>query len=432
MAVMPKLVTATLGENGLRVIAQPLGSRMTASIAIAFPAGSWYETRETNGSSHFLEHMIFRGGKKYANEELVTAAIAGAGADTNAYTSDEFVSYHIIGIPSGAIEVGFDVLSDMILYGRISDEAIGSERDAILQELAEANDNVQERAESALRNVLYADSPLRWDILGPKENILRFSHEDLSRFRDQHYVGEGAVLAVAGDVESGKVFHLAERYFGRLPQRAVHRPHMAPFTPEDPCKRIAYSSLPREQTWIFVSVPAPKRNDPDVPACEVLSSALGGHMGARLFLNARSKLGLAYSIWAYHDPSAHHGFLQCYTGVDPANATAAVRAIVDTCLSMTDITAGECERTRNFVAGQRMRILESTHGVATHLAESTVCDSRIRSIGDHVTECDRVAPQDVQALAEELFQPEYFKVALAGPVTDATIAEILERVPELS
>lgn len=430
MARKPRPVTTVL-DNGLAVVVQPMPWLESASVRIAFRAGSRYETRETSGIAHFLEHLFFRGGERYRTAHAIQGAVEGVGGDWNALTGRETVEYVLL-IPARNVRLAFDVLADMVRSTRLDARVIELERGAVLQELADARDDLLDRAELTLRGLLFTDSPLAWDVKGTRENIRRFVHDDFAQYRRAHYVASDAALVVAGGVSSSRVFRDAERFFGFLPETSLMRSTIAPCVLREGSDPVATFPLSREQVLILMGAVAPEGNSAQEAACAVLAAALGDGGNSRLYRELRTRHGLAYHTEAAYTADVDYGLFTLFALVDPQNTVEAASVMAATCRSLTRRLLSDEDRLRakRFIAGSRMRNCESAEHVSDYLMVDQLAYGAPTTFRQYVHEYDHTTSEEVRAVARDLFRHGRLKLALAGAVTPEMIEQIRETTPE--
>src|SRR3989339_1895151 len=194
----------TVFENGLRVITQEIPSTSAVTVLVLAGAGSRYETKEINGISHFLEHMFFKGAKKYPDAKSVSAAIDAVGGDFNAFTGKEYAGYYVK-VAEKNKNTALDVLSDMLLYSKFDNTEIDKERRVILEEYNMYQDTPMYQVGWDFEKLLFGDQPLGWDQIGLKEVILRVTHDDFKNYQNKLYRPDNIVITVAGEIQEEKV-----------------------------------------------------------------------------------------------------------------------------------------------------------------------------------------------------------------------------------
>eukprot|EP00047_Mylnosiga_fluctuans_P011951 m.23921 g.23921 ORF g.23921 m.23921 type:complete len:457 (-) comp3949_c0_seq2:103-1473(-) len=215
----PKLTTL---KNGLRVATQETPFK-TATYGLFVDAGSRFETPETNGTAHFLEHLAFKGTKKRTQYDL-ELEVERMGALMNAFTSREQTVYFMKAHTADS-ELVLDFLSDIMLNSQFHNEAVEMERKTILTEMKFVNYQKEELVLDNLHYVAFRDTPLGWPILGPEENVKRIMRKDLNDYIARYYRGPRMVFVASGGVRHDDMVALADRYFGALPAADIVPPY---------------------------------------------------------------------------------------------------------------------------------------------------------------------------------------------------------------
>ncbi|KAI0508048.1 hypothetical protein KFK09_014182 [Dendrobium nobile] len=213
--LFPQVRLSTL-PNGIRVVTQaaPASSLHMASIGVWIDAGSRFETPGTNGTAHFLEHMIFKGTRRRTSQSL-EEEIENLGARLNAYTSREQTTF-FADVQSKDIAVAVDVLADILQNSRFPEHAIKRERGVILREMEEVQGQMEEVIFDYLHAAAFYKHPLGDTILGPEENIQAISRVDLQKYISSHYAGPRMVVSAAGAIKHDEVVNLVHRLFTKF------------------------------------------------------------------------------------------------------------------------------------------------------------------------------------------------------------------------
>ena len=165
--------TTTVLESGLRVITAPLRDTRTVTVIVFVSAGSKYETKQTNGISHFLEHLCFKGTEKRPTPLLVSQAFDELGAENNAFTTEEYTGYYVKADAKHVATI-VELVADLYLNSTLPDDEIQKEKGVVIEEINLYNDQPTYHAEDLITDLLYGDQPAGWEVLGTKQNIRRF------------------------------------------------------------------------------------------------------------------------------------------------------------------------------------------------------------------------------------------------------------------
>src|SRR4051812_23643137 len=197
MATVPQLTTLS---NGLRVLTTTVPTAQAASIAFFVGIGSRGETPRTNGLSHYLEHMLFKGTEGRPTAQLISQAIEGAGGSLNAYTTHELTCYWN-NVPFEAAGTGIAVVADMIQHSLNAQEEIDRERTVVQQEIRRSYDTPSSWVGELIGRATFGDQPIGWPVAGSLETVEGMQRADFIEHMERFYTAENAVFSVAGNVQ---------------------------------------------------------------------------------------------------------------------------------------------------------------------------------------------------------------------------------------
>jgi len=289
--------------NGVTVLAVPMPQLASASVAIFIRAGSRDESADKAGVSHFLEHMAFKGTNTRTVQALNFAA-ESLGADMNAYTDKDATCYHLEGLGDHVPQM-LALLADIVLQSTFPADELEREREVILQECTEYEEDPQHLAFKLLDEALWGTHAMGRPIIGTPETIAALTRDDIVGHVRRHYVGERIVVAAAGCFDVDAFLAQAEALFGGVPSagaRAVAQPpgHLG----SAKARRLPGVS----QTYIDIAWTVPSRGEhPSI--ADLAATLFGGGMSAPLVDAVRERLGLAYSVSATSDIGDVHGAL---------------------------------------------------------------------------------------------------------------------------
>ncbi|KXT07844.1 hypothetical protein AC579_1883 [Pseudocercospora musae] len=206
---------STTLSNGFTIATEYSPYAQTSTVGVWIDAGSRAETDKTNGTAHFLEHLAFKGTQKRSQSQL-ELEIENMGGHLNAYTSRENTVYYAKSFNSD-VPQSVDILADILQNSKLENSAIERERDVILREQEEVDKQLEEVVFDHLHATAFQNQPLGRTILGPKENILSISRDDLTNYIKTNYTADRMVLVGAGGVPHEQLVKLAEQYFGNIP-----------------------------------------------------------------------------------------------------------------------------------------------------------------------------------------------------------------------
>src|SRR3989344_9432869 len=204
-------------DSGLRLVIIPMESTKTATVLVMVGTGSKYETKEINGISHFLEHMMFKGTEKRPNKLDISKELDGIGAAYNAATSKENTWYYAKASVK-KIDIVMDVVFDIFLNSKLDESEVVLERGVIVEELNMYRDTPQRHIYDLFEKLLYGDQPAGWDIGGNNETVMNMKKEKLVDYFNTHYTASKTVVSIAGNVDPEEIKSKVEGHFKNIRQ----------------------------------------------------------------------------------------------------------------------------------------------------------------------------------------------------------------------
>ena len=413
--------------NGLRVILAPLPAFRSVTAIILCGAGSRYETAQTNGVSHFLEHMFFKGTNRRPTSSDISHALDEIGADYNAFTGKENTGYHIKAA-SQHLPLICDMLSDMLWNSKFDESEIEKERGVIIEEINLYEDTPIRRVAEIYEQVLWGDQPLGWDIGGRKEVIRTLTKRNFADYISARYVPNNMVLAIAGDFRRGEAIKLVEKHFG------AHKPaEVAGFLPvseaqKKPQLKVIYKKT--DQAHLVVGFRGLKLGHSDRYNAAILATILGGGMSSRLFVTVREKRGLAYYVRADHESYLDTGTLSAAAGVDLRRIDDALAVILAefVAIAKKKVEARELKKAKEYVKGRVILAWEDSRTVAIGYGADELLERRIRSLDEYLKRIDEVRSEDVLRVAQFLVTNSNLNLAVIGPFKDSEKFEKILKV----
>jgi predicted Zn-dependent peptidase len=413
--------TRTVLPNGLRLLMTPMSGMRSASIAFFFSVGSRYEPSQIAGISHFIEHMLFKGSKRYPSAKLLSEAIEGVGGMFNGSTGKELTCY-TARIPGEYLPHVLEVLADMVRYPLIDAAEVEKERAVIIEEISASQDDPQELGGLAIEEQMWPNLPLGRDDAGTIETVSTMQRQQLLDHMDQFYRPNGLVISIAGNIDTQQVQHLVERLFSDWQPGKL--PNWTPCPPPHKATPVRIITKDTEQTTINLATFGTAYGTTDYYPLMVANGLLGDGMSSRLFQSIREEQGLAYDIGSYFNSYRETGNLVISGGVDPERSGQAISAIVAELEKLRTIAvpADELERIKAYVRGGFLLGMEGTQQVASWLGSQECLYNRIHEIDEIIAHVDAVTAQDVQHVAKTCFAPDWRRLVIVGPEKDQRTA----------
>ena len=285
-AAADEAVVATLG-NGVRVVVFRLPQLATVAVSVFVRSGSQHESARQNGISHFIEHMAFKG-TRTRDCQQVNLDAERLGAEVNAHTDKDHTAFHVRGLARDALAF-LRMLGDVVRHGTFPEAELERERQVILNEFAEDEDDAMATAFKLFDRACYGEHPVARPVIGSRANLRRFTRLELVDWVQRQYTGANTVVGVAGDVDPGQVAAAAQEVFGDM-LRGADNVIAAP----DYVGGIRSRRLPGcSQVHAVLGFPIPAL--PDEHHAFVVAAALFGEgMSSPLLDRLRERRGLVY------------------------------------------------------------------------------------------------------------------------------------------
>lgn len=403
--------------NGLRVVTSRMPHTRSVSVAFFVGAGSRYETDELAGVSHFLEHMLFKGTRRRPTAREIAEEIEGIGGVMNAATDKELTVYWAK-VGDQHFSRCLDVLSDALLNSTLQSEEIEKERLVILEELAMTEDSPGDLVGLLIDDVLWPAQPLGRDVGGSKGSVAAITRDEVVAYVERQYTPENTVLAVAGNLEHGRVVDEAAQHLADWPR--------APFGTWFPAtngrveRRAALKSKRTEQAHVCLAVNGFSSSHPDRYALDVLNAVLGEGMSSRLFLEVRERLALAYDVHSYVSHFRDAGSAVIGAGVDPKKLKPTIEAILAELDRLHEgVPTAELHKAKEFIKGRMQLRMEDTRAVSSWLGAQELLKGEILTVDDVLGIVDRVSQDDLKRVAADIFQRDRLHLAVVGPYKSA-------------
>jgi predicted Zn-dependent peptidase len=388
--------------------------RESLALGIWIKVGGRHETIQNKGISHFLEHIAFKGTKKYSCREI-KESIEGIGGSLNGFTSEELTCY-LVKIPADSLELTLNVLSDMVINPTLPNSEIEKEKTVILEEIKMYKDQPQSYVYELLDALLWPNQPIGLPIIGTFESVSRTTRQDLLLFKQQFYTPENIVVSAAGKVDFNKLTKLVTKIFSYKKEQKSSLFDKAKEKQDYPKLKIFHKDT--EQTHLALGFHSFRRDHHLRHALGMLHIILGANMSSRLFNELREKRGLAYEIGTQVKRFQDTGAFMVHAGIDNHKVTETIKLILNELVKTKHklLSTDEFKRAKEFYLGQLMLALEDTLEHMLWIGEYTATLDRTYYLEDIIKEVNRVTREDIRKVARQIFTPQKINLALIGPL----------------
>jgi len=412
-------IARTEFTSGLRVVSERMPSVRSVALGFWVLAGSRDEPPPISGSSHFLEHLLFKGTRTRSARDIADAFDA-VGGEVNAFTAKEYTAFYAR-VRDRDLAMAVDHLSDMVQDSVLRSSDVDAERQVILEEINVHEDTPDDLVHDLFTETLWPGHPLGRPVLGTKQSIQAAGREQIRRYYRKHYVPSNVVVVAAGNLRHEELLDRIRRTMhpGRVRAsgpsawslRAAGRAPTA-------SGRSVVRKRKTEQAHICVGTSGLPRTDQDRFAFGVVNAAIGGGMSSRLFQEVREKRGLAYSVYSYHSMYAEAGVFCAYAGTTPGRmreVLSILRGELDD-VAERGLSSDEFERAKGHMKGSLVLSLEDPGGRMSRLGKSEMGHGETLTVNQLLRRIEAVTPDDARRVAERvLSQP--MTVTVLGPFT---------------
>jgi len=409
------VATRTL-KNGMKVLVQSDHSIPNVALYIFYRIGSRNEHPGTTGLSHFFEHMMFNGAKKYGPGEFDKVMEANGG-ENNAYTNQNTTVYQDW-FPRSALPLIFDIEADRIQYLQFDPKKITSEREVVASErrLRTDNDNGGLLDEQLWATAFIAH-PYQWPVVGWMSDIEHWTMEDLKHHFEMGYSPNNATMVVVGDVTSDEIFQLCEKFIEPIPTHAPPPP-VTTVEPEQLGERRLAVHKTAELPLLMIGYHVPQTNNPDFYALNILRTVLFQGESSRMYQRLVDKDQIALDVSAFvqpsFDPTLAIVVAQPKQGIDPAKCETAIYEEFDKAKSAL-ISDQELEKAKNIRLVEFYHQMRTINGRANTIGTYEVFFGDYSRLFDAAKNYSAVTKEDVQRVAKQYFVANNRTVATLLP-----------------
>ncbi|MFA6307152.1 MAG: pitrilysin family protein [Patescibacteria group bacterium] len=408
--------------NQLEVVAAPIDGAKTVTVLVMAATGSRFENKGNSGISHFLEHMFFKGTVKRSTTLEISSALDRVGGEFNAFTGKEYTGYYVK-VEAGHLELALDVLSDILLNSKFSEEEISREKGVIIEELNMYRDNPLIYIEDLFEQCLYGDTPAGRDTIGTKATILGLNRRKILDYVATQYSSDKTIISLAGGLKPGAV-KLVDKYFNNFFKKDYREKLKTNDEQARPKLNLFYK--PTDQAHLSLGVRTYNYGDKNEIIAKIISLILGGTMSSRLFTELRERRGLAYYVRTNNEPYTDSGYLTTQAGVPIGKLAEAVKIILDEYKRLTEklVGAEELSRVKQCLIGRSALQLESSDSVASWYARQAILfkeqkrQDKILTPEEYYTRIKKVGASDIRRVAREIFVKKKLNLAAIGPYKD--------------
>jgi len=402
----------SIAANGIRVISEEIPTVKSVSLGIWIDTGSRNESSSTNGISHFIEHMMFKGTKQRSYKQIANS-IESIGGFMNAFTTKEHTCYYVR-VLDEFVERAVDVLSDMVQNSTFPEKEIAKEKTVVLEEIKQSEDDPDDQVHEYFEKYLFGNHPLGMQIIGTEQTVSSFTKDELLSYVGNFYHTGNIIVSAAGNIRHADLMRLVEKYFTGNKTR-----HRASKELSAPKKKKYFQEFPKpiQQAHVCTGTIAFSVHDALRYPAMLMNTLLGDGMSSRLFQQIREKHGLAYSVYSFMSLMKDTGAFGVYIGTDKNSVTKALDLSYAELEKLTskEISKNELHRVKAQLKGNMMLSLESTSNRMMRLGSGELYFKEYTPLDSIITSIDAVTSEDIQKVARRLFTLSHFTTVILSP-----------------
>ncbi|TDF98178.1 M16 family metallopeptidase [Paenibacillus piri] len=399
-------------NNGLRVIVEPIPTCRSVSFGIWVKTGSRNESKDINGISHFIEHMLFKGTDQYSAKDIAEL-FDGIGGNVNAFTSKEYTCYYAK-VLDEHLPIAVEALADMFFRSTFDPAELEKEKNVIFEEISMYEDTPDDMVHDLIAKAAFEDHSLGYTIIGTEQNLSAMNANALRQYMKEQYSVDHTVIAIAGNVDDS-IIELMEHHFGGFQNKGSEHSFSAPPF----AGNLEYHQKKTEQNHICISLPGLSAKDDRLYAMVLLNNAIGGGMSSRLFQEIREKRGMAYSVYSYHTSYQDGGMFTIYTGTAPKQTADVLKVTMEMMheLKTEGLSESELKKGKEQMKGSLILSLESTSSRMNRLGKNELMLGRHYSLDEIIERIERVQLEHIRELTNEMLSSP-FAMAMVGQKDD--------------
>ncbi|MDO8451295.1 MAG: pitrilysin family protein [bacterium] len=400
--------------NGVRLMLIPMSGVNSIATSVMVSCGSRYETREINGISHFLEHMVFKGTQTYPTTDDVNV-IERQGGLQNAYTDIDITNYHNK-VLSTDWELALEINKELALKPLLEQKHVDKERDVILEEMKRYEDEPAAKAEEAFHSMLYPGTSLGMRTIGEEDSLRATDAVSLRTYHDAWYRPDRIVVVVSGKIgkrEAERVKLKTEEWFGTLQGKSSGGFTVVSDHQEKPTLAVV-TKPDAQQAHMILGVRTFARKSEERFAWSVFNLLMGVSFTSRLFREIREKRGLCYHIRSSSNSWADVGYWSIYAGVATEKVEEAAKAILAEVAQARDSGITEEELG---VAKKRLKTIiafksEDPEFLNEYYGRQELFGETPLTLDQYLSRIDLVTKKEIDVLLSKYFMTKTLNMAL--------------------
>ena len=414
-------------DNGFRYLTIKNNSIHHCILLVLLGTGSVFETKTLSGISHYLEHLPFKGTKKFKKTKDLSYKFDSLGTETNAFTDKEVTGYYIKVTENFSID-GLQILADLVINPTLRKKDIEQERNVILEEYRKGLDDPTHILDELLHNTLFKGHPLSNSVIGTLKSIKNIKTKDIHNYHKNHYVLSNMSLVIIGNYPN-KIHDYVKKCFNYKIKSYPFKQVNFTYIGKSP-KLIYKKKLDQERTCISISFPTTHFNNPDRYILELIGTYLGEGMSSILFTELREKNSLVYNVSTDQITYYKGGYFEICTCLKDVNIDKAIKIILKELekIKKQKITKKELTKCLNLIKGNTKISSEDLNNIADFYAYQLIYADKVINYNTLFKKLDKITPKDIMNIANKYFNLNNINVLIYGKASPKTLSNIKKMI----
>lgn len=405
-------------DNGFRVIVKEDHRNPLVVFSALIEVGSAYEGKYAgSGISHLIEHMLFKGTKKYGPGDIENI-LHTYGGRINAFTSYDYTGFRIV-ILKEHKDIALDILKEILTSPSFNAKELEKEMQVIEREMDLNKDDPSRRLSRITFSSAFSRHPYRLPIIGYKDNFKRLKRDDLLEFFRSKYTPEKIIIAIVGDIDKEDVFDSVERLFGEMPRGNNIIPAL-PAEPDQIAQKIIEEKLDIDGAYLNIAFRSTGLLDKDLYAFDLLSFILGDGEDSILNKELRIKKELVLSISAYNYTPRYPGLFVISSVLKEENVKSAVDGIIQELENVKEkgVTGEDLQKAKNNFVAWYIYQKETIESQASDLATAELLTGDLDFSDKYIEKIKGVSLKEIQGVARKYLDRDAMTVAVVSKSGD--------------
>ena len=319
------------------------------------------------------------------------------------------------------MELGIDILSDMVLNPKMAEEEIKKEKSVIIEEINMYKDIPAHYVHEILAEIMWPGQPLGMPLSGTVESVSAITRNELKTYKEKYYHPKNMLLIATGKIKEDDFLKLSKKYLPGADAKKGSEFLKVNVKQSSPLVKVYFKQT--EQTHLALGVHSLDRSHPDRYAMSLLNIILGANMSSRLFHIVRDEMALCYEISSGVRKYEDCGAFVVSAGVDNKKLVRALEVSLGELARIKKEPVGKDElgRAKEYYKGQLLFALEDTMSHMLWLGEKIISGEKDFSIKSILDRIDAVNPDDLMRVSKETFKDEFLNLAVIGPIKEDKI-----------